>query len=115
MISRWLLLCERPLDLEKVVLKEEIKRTSIVETGNSYAPSRALAQQGSTFHSLSASLEKEKKKALVTGRRKRRETTENEDIVTISASQPVRRFEPETIIVENSASYQSKTPFNLKK
>ena len=40
------------------------------------------------------------------GRRKRRDTSE--DIVTISASQPVRRFEPETIIIENSATYQSK-------
>ena len=39
------------------------------------------------------------------GRRKRRDA---EDIVTISASQPVRRFEPEHVIIENSATYQSK-------
>lgn len=39
------------------------------------------------------------------GRRKRRDIIE--DIVTISASQPVRRFEPEHVIIENSATYQS--------
>jgi hypothetical protein len=39
------------------------------------------------------------------GRRKRRDASE--DIVTISASQPVRRFEPEHVIIENSATYQS--------